>query len=157
MDSYKRSDHNDVIKWQYLPRYWPFVRGIHRSPVYSPHKRPVTWSFDVFFDLRPNKLLSKQSWGWLFETPSGSLWRHCNDLDPFPYMCKTCTPFIDDWFILKQTCIQRNLLLLIKKKVNIYIYDDNGYPRIGNFPSHFGSFAGDFHECRLTSNKNDPL
>ena len=30
--------HDDVIKWKYLPRYWPFVRGIHRSPVNSPHK-----------------------------------------------------------------------------------------------------------------------
>ena len=26
------------IKWQHFPRYWPFVRGIHRSPVNSPHK-----------------------------------------------------------------------------------------------------------------------
>ena len=29
---------------------------------------PVTRSFDVFFDLRLNKRLSKQSWGWWFET-----------------------------------------------------------------------------------------
>ena len=43
-----------------------------------PAQRPVTRSFDVFFDLRPNKRLSKQSWGWWFETPSRSLWRHCN-------------------------------------------------------------------------------
>ena len=28
----------DVIKWKHFPRYWPFVRGIHRSPVNSPHK-----------------------------------------------------------------------------------------------------------------------
>ena len=41
-------------------------------------QRPVTWSFDVFFDLRLNKRLSKQSWGWWFETLSSSLWRHCN-------------------------------------------------------------------------------
>ena len=50
------------------------------SPVPSefPTQRPVTRSFDVFFDLRPNKRLSKQSWGWWFETPSHSLWRHRN-------------------------------------------------------------------------------
>ena len=30
--------YDDVIKWKYFPRYWPFVRGIHRSPVKSPHK-----------------------------------------------------------------------------------------------------------------------
>ena len=30
--------HDDVIKWRHFPRYWPFVRGIHRWPVNSPHK-----------------------------------------------------------------------------------------------------------------------
>ena len=34
--------------------------------------------FDVFFDLRLNKRLSKQSWDWWFEMPSCPLWRHCN-------------------------------------------------------------------------------
>ena len=43
-----------------------------------PAQRPVMRSFDVFFDLRPNKRLSKQSWGWWSETPSSSLWRHRN-------------------------------------------------------------------------------
>ena len=43
-----------------------------------PTQRPVTRSFDVYFDQRPNKRLSKQSRGWWFETLSWSLWRHCN-------------------------------------------------------------------------------
>ena len=43
-----------------------------------PAQRPVTRSFGVFFDLRLNKRLSKQSWGWWFETLSRPLWRHCN-------------------------------------------------------------------------------
>ena len=43
-----------------------------------PAQKPVTRSFDFFFDLRLNKRLSKQWWGWWFETPSGLLWRHCN-------------------------------------------------------------------------------
>ena len=30
--------HDDVINWKQFPLYWPFVRGIHRSPVNSPHK-----------------------------------------------------------------------------------------------------------------------
>ena len=30
--------HDDVIKWNHFPRYWPFVRGIHQAPVNSPHK-----------------------------------------------------------------------------------------------------------------------
>ena len=46
----------------------------------GPTQRPVTWSFDVFFDLRLNKRLSKQSWDWWFETLSCPLWRHCNGL-----------------------------------------------------------------------------
>ena len=36
--AYASSLHDDVIKWKHFPRYWPFVRGIHRSPVNSPHK-----------------------------------------------------------------------------------------------------------------------
>ena len=50
------------------------------SPVTGefPAQRPVSRGFDVFFDLRPNKRLSKQSWGWWFETPSRPLWRHRN-------------------------------------------------------------------------------
>ena len=41
-------------------------------------QRPVTRSFGVFFHLRLNKPLSKQSWAWWFETPSCPLWPHCN-------------------------------------------------------------------------------
>ena len=43
-----------------------------------PSQRPVTRSFDVFFDLRLNKPLGKQSWGWWFGVPSRSLWCHCH-------------------------------------------------------------------------------
>ena len=46
----------------------------------SPHKVSVTRSFETFFDLRLNKQLSKQSWGWLFETQSRPLWRHSNGI-----------------------------------------------------------------------------
>ena len=45
-----------------------------------PTQRPVTRSFDVYFDLRPNKRLSKQSWGWWFKTLSSPLWRHRNSV-----------------------------------------------------------------------------
>ena len=49
-------------------------------------QRPVTRSFDVFFDLRLNKRSSKQSWGWWFETPASSLWRHCDVMWSY-YQC----------------------------------------------------------------------
>ena len=45
-----------------------------------PTQRPVTRSFDVYFDLRPNKRSSKQSLGWWFETLSPPLWRHRNEI-----------------------------------------------------------------------------
>ena len=70
------SPHDDVGT---ISAFCPFVRWIHRSPVNSLHKRPVTRSFDVFLDLRLNKRLGKQSWGWWFETPLRPLWHHCNE------------------------------------------------------------------------------
>ena len=70
--------HEDVIKWKHFPRYWPLVWGIHQSPVNSPHKSQWRGAlmFSLICDL--NKRFSKQSWGWRFETPSCSLWCHCN-------------------------------------------------------------------------------
>ena len=82
------------------------------SPVTGefPSLRPVVRSFDVFFDLRLNKRLSKQSWGWRFEMPSRSLWRHRNGTflsqlimahthtDIYIYIC-VCT---DVYHIMKQ-------------------------------------------------------
>ena len=55
-DPWKRHDmesqshyHDDVIKWKHFPRNWPFVRGIHRSPVNSPHKGQ--WRGALMFSL----------------------------------------------------------------------------------------------------------
>ena len=58
---------------------------VGNSPVPGefPAQRPVTRSFDVFFDLRLNNRLSKQSWGWWSERLSLSLWRHCNVMNVF--------------------------------------------------------------------------
>ena len=65
------------------------------SPVTGelPSQGPVRRSVDVFFDQRLNKRLGKHSWGWWFETPSRSLWRHCNDYGRLcgPYT-STCFP-----------------------------------------------------------------
>ena len=49
-------------------------------------QRPVTPSFDVFFDLSLNKRLNKQSSGWWFETLSRSLWRHCSEEASYPIL-----------------------------------------------------------------------
>ena len=105
-----------------------FVPGIHRGPVNSPHKgpltrkmfpfddvimfpaqRPVTRSFNVFFDLRLNKRLSKQSWGWWFQTLSGPLWPHCNEMrEKHTTDTQTCI-----WFNINQTkCDKRPTFLI---------------------------------------------
>ena len=55
--------------------------GEFTGPGELPTQRSVTRSFDVFLDLRLNNRLSKQWWGWWFETPSWSLWRQCNGDD----------------------------------------------------------------------------
>ena len=55
--------------------------GEFTGPGEFPAQRPVTQNFDVFFDLHPNKRLSKQPWGWWFETPSWSWWRQCNGFE----------------------------------------------------------------------------
>ena len=73
--------HDDVIKWKIFRVTGPSLCA-GNSPVAGefPAQRPVTRSFDVFFDLRLNKRLSKQSWGWWSETPPRSLWRQCNGI-----------------------------------------------------------------------------
>ena len=87
--------HDDVIKWKHFPRNWPCVRGI-------PAQRSVRRSFDVFF-----KRLSKQSWGWWFETLSCPLWCHCNKyVYAINYPCPILTSSLTSTYIppLKQKC-----------------------------------------------------
>ena len=63
-----------------LSAFLAICAGNSPVPGEIPTQRPVTRSFDVFFDLRPNKRLSKQWWGWWFEMPSCPLWCHWNVL-----------------------------------------------------------------------------
>ena len=79
--------HDDVIIWKHFLHYWPFVRGI-------PAQRPVTRGFDVFFDLRLNQQLSTRWRRWWFETPSWSLWRHCNAWLPCLRSLMSCNDMI---------------------------------------------------------------
>ena len=75
--------------WNYLCAWWRHQKEIFsallaicagNSPVTGEFsaQRPVTRSFDFFFDLRLNKRLDKHWWGWWFQAPSRSLWRHSN-------------------------------------------------------------------------------
>ena len=69
---------DDIIKWKYFPRYWPFVRGIHWSPVNSHQKGQ--WRGALMFSL-----ICAWINCWVNNRDSGnlrrhrcSLWRHCN-------------------------------------------------------------------------------
>ena len=61
--------HDDVIKWKHFPRYWPFVRGIHRSPVNSPHKGQ--WRGALIFSL-----ICVWINGWVNNRETGDLRRY---------------------------------------------------------------------------------
>ena len=68
------ADHDDVMKWKYFPRYWPFVRGIHRPPVNSPHKGQ--WRGALMLSLI-------WTWinGWVNHREAGDLRRHHTNYD----------------------------------------------------------------------------
>ena len=63
------SIHDDVIKWKHFPRYWPFVRGIHRSPVNSRHKGQ--WRGALMFSL-----ICTWINGWVNNRETGDLRRY---------------------------------------------------------------------------------
>ena len=66
--------HDDVIKWTHFPRYWPFVRGFHRSPVNSPHKSK--WRAALMFSL-----ICVRINGWVNNREAGDLRRHRTHYD----------------------------------------------------------------------------
>ena len=68
--------HDDVIKWKLFARYWPFVWGIHRSPVNSPHKGQ--WLGALMFSL-----ICAWINGWLNNRAAGDLRRHRAQYDVF--------------------------------------------------------------------------
>ena len=69
-----RFPHDDVIKWKHFPRNWPFVRGIHRSPVNSPHKGQWRGALMI-------SLICVWLNDWVNNREAGDL-RRCNDIKP---------------------------------------------------------------------------
>ena len=63
------TDHDDVIQWKHFPRYWLFVRGIHRSPMIAPHKGH--WRKALLFSL-----IYAWTNGWVKNRDAGNLRRH---------------------------------------------------------------------------------
>ena len=69
MTHFRDANHDDVIKWKHFPRYWPFVRGIHRSRVNSPNKGQ--WRGALMFSL-----FSVWINGWVNNREAGDLRRY---------------------------------------------------------------------------------
>ena len=114
-----------------------------------PAQSPLTWSFDIFFDLHLNKRLSKQSRGWWFETPSCPLWCHCNDqtwlwhiqdsLMQKRWMPSQSLPYIyslEIWQVSKQQIGQPNSMD-IQSMIN-YISDMKKIPSIYQYGAEMG-------------------
>ena len=72
--------HDDVIKWKHFPRYWPFARGIHRSPVNSTHKGQ--WRGALMFSL-----ICVWINGWVNNREAGDLRRHRTHYDVIVMGC----------------------------------------------------------------------
>ena len=102
--------HNDVIKWKHFPRYWPFVRGIHRSPVNSPHKGQ--WRVALMFSLICGWINR-----WINNREAGDLKRHLVHYDVIVMMWN----LID--YIKLTSCYARKYLRLTLQ----LIYSYHGY------------------------------
>ena len=75
-----KQNHDDVIKWKHFPRNWPFVRGIHRSPVNSPHKGQ--WRGALMFTL-----ICARIYGWVNTREAGDFRRYRLHYDVIVMIC----------------------------------------------------------------------
>ena len=134
---------NYYILWFYV-RLWIISWWRHQMETFSallalcagnspvtgefPTQRPVTRSFDVFFDLRLTKRLSKQSWGWRFETASRSLWRHCNVLNfMLVKLISLCKRRLIDVLMNYIKCYRHKLSFFKIKHIFIAIINNQAY------------------------------
>ena len=92
--------HDDVIKWKHFPRYWPFVRGIHRSPVKSPLKGQ--WRGALMFTL-----ICARINGWVNNREAGDLRRYRAHYDVT---------------VMRKWCVQRPILNVAYHLGNCFWY-----------------------------------
>ena len=98
--------HDDVIKWKHFPRYWPFVRGIHRSPVNIPYKGQ--WLGALMFSLICTRLN-----GWVNNDEAGDLRRHRAHYDVTVMQNDYEVMIVDGVVVLYITLISRSFTLSI--------------------------------------------
>ena len=90
--------HDDVINWKHIPRYWPFVREIQRSPVTSPHKGQWRGALMGFF-------ICARINGCVNNREAGDLRRHCAVYDVmFFFVYLPCNYFLNTFVSLWPSC-----------------------------------------------------
>ena len=110
------------------------------SPVPSefPTQRPVTRSFDIFFDLRLNKRLSKQRWGWWFETLSRPLWRRRNGMNGVSHLGSTSW----SW--------EKIHIFIWVRHHSIYCNSPPGHPSVSEKEARLGRLCGKPDKSRVS-------
>ena len=116
--------HDDVIKWNFFTRDWPFVRGIHRSPVNSPHKGQQRGALTVFF-------ICVWTNDWVHNREAGDLRRYRGHYDVTVMRCTNTIythPFFQRKFNQKNTAKLRNGWLITSHSfalIQLRIHDMN--------------------------------
>ena len=111
--------HDDVIKWKKFPCYWPFVRGIHRSPVNSLHKGH--WRGALMFSL-----ICAWINGWLDNLDAGDLRRHRAHYDVIAMIINKV-----QWHSTGCAFIGRCVCVYMYIYIHIYLYLQPYLPKAG--------------------------
>ena len=116
--------HDDVIKWKHFPRNWPFVRGIHRSPVNYPHKGQ--WRGALMFSL-----ICVWISGWVNNREAGDLRRYLAHYDVIvmaPHHDQKQYWLLFGWIHSKkyQTLTQNTLSIIQENALENYVWKNAG-------------------------------
>ena len=109
--------HDELIKWKHFPRYWPFVRGIHRSPVNSPNKGQ--WSGALMFSL-----ICIWINGWVNNREAGYLRRYRvhYDITVMKYQCPNPNAGLQNTLLVILAAYRRLLTHRYLLSLVTYIY-----------------------------------
>ena len=106
--------HDDVIKWITCPRNSPFVQGIHRSPVNSPHKGQ--WRGALMFSL-----MSAWLNGWVNNCEAGDLRCHHAHYDVSVMYNQSAAVYSSSTYYLHPKFNTRQLFIAICLKIVLNI------------------------------------
>ena len=111
-------NHDDVIKWKHFPRYWPFVRGIHRSPVNSPHKGQ--WRGALMFTLTCARIN-----GWVNNRDAGDLRRYRAHYDVI--VMQYCKKEVCRWMSCHLNACFAHIIQCCTKNARVYQWHHSMY------------------------------